>query len=64
MAATKPLHTLIPSLRDGLPEALARYTSFPHALFDALGMSSAVLEADAEGTFVGRYVPFTSLSYF
>lgn len=43
-------------MRDALGPDLHDYFSFPHrALFDRIGMGSAVLEADASGTFVGSH---------
>ncbi|NJN22094.1 MAG: serine hydrolase [Leptolyngbya sp. RL_3_1] len=41
-------------IRQVLGDSLADYWAFPHrALFEPLGMTSAVLEPDAAGTFVG-----------
>ena len=43
-------------IRDLHGEALHDYLSFPYrALFDRIGMRSAVLETDASGTFVGSH---------
>ena len=41
-------------IRDSVGDSLADYLTFPHrALFDKIGMHSAIMELDASGTFVG-----------